>query len=530
MAILDKGETEVKANEAKKVQPQPTAAKPQPKTAQKRVIPISEIMEPWTATSTLEGVGKEYLETVKTTLAEKLPGACSMMINTDSIVCCVFMDANRTVGIPVLFAETNHSVEDIPPVEYMPEIMKRFRAMSTGTLLQSIVIAEEDYGRASKLANHIAMQIGVATNEDQLTLDNFRATNYVCTTELGKVRNFIDAYSPHAIPARADVGLLLSAVVKKDPRLLVPGENEWKEIPLMAITAYTTFIQNVNNNQFGNYSANVVREKDIVPCVNISDIVVNRAYKEFISIAIPLAAHQFIRNNEWLSAYNNYSVTSQNLGNLLIDKDSGKPTMVTNQSERDAILQQYMQMPPFLAIDIADGRARISGLDSYGNSNKLNEVVNDLQRFLGTRLNIGGDPIADRIKTYDGYIKNKEGQLVDSRCIDYLYLCQSNVSLDIAGKFLFQTRDPLKKVKEITQIHPEHKTLYSTTKVALHSAFVSTIGAHFESTLKIRFDNVSPDFGNGFLNGVAPGANNFNNFNMGGYNRQMSPFASNFYM
>ena len=497
-----------------------------------RARPISDLMEPWTTTSTLEGAGKEYLQKVKENLAEKLPGSVSLMVNTESIVCCIFMDKDKTVGVPVLFAETNRSIEDIPPVEHMPAIIKRFKAAiaSEATLLQSIVIAEEDYSRSSNMANHIAMQIGVNVSHEVLTVENFRSSNFVCTTDVSKVKKFIDDYSPHAIPARCDIGLLLSAVVKKDPRLLAPGENEWREIPLMAISAYTSFSKNINNNQFGNYNSSFSNEKDIIPCVNISDIVVNRAYKEFISIAIPLAAHQFIRTNGWLSAYNNYSITSQNLGNLLIDKESGKPAFTATQADRDDIIQRFIQMPPYMAVDIADGRARISGLDNYGNTEKLYEVIADMQRFLNVeQLGVSQNPIIDKIKTYEGYVKNKEGQLVDSRCIDYLYLCQSNVSLDIAGRFLFQPRDPLKRSKDVAQIHPEHKTLYSTTKVALHSAFVSTIGAQLEHALKIRFDNAAPDFGNGFLNAVSQGANNFNNFNMG-YTRQSSPFNANIYM
>ena len=492
------------------------AVREQPRHTNVNVPSISTIMSNYSNNNTLEeGKGKEYLDRVVAKLRETMGGVEVISINTNAIACRIILDAKKTMGVALLFAET-YSSTDVPPTEHLAEIMTRFRRTEDAKILQTIVVAEEDYVKAHNMANHILSQISTNINAETLNIASFKSDNFTCTSDISKVRKFISDYSPHGVPARVDVGVLLSALVEKEGPVRF-GENRYDEVPILAVGGYTSYTLNSNLYQFGNVNMNRAQQATNKACVNITEIVANRAFREFISIAIPIATHQFIKNNGWLNAYNTYAPHVPNLGNLVMDQETRKLSVCTNQTERDNFVMEHIQCPPYVAIDISDGRARISGLDHYAQDKSAYVLKQDIESFIGA-IELAHEPIVDKVKVYDGYVKNKDGLIVDSRNIDYLYLCCNNVDLETASKFMIQPPDPATRVAQIKGVHPDMRPLYSTTKVVLHGEFISKLGGPLESSVRIKFDNVNPGmFGtSNFLSGIGQDVNNYNNFTMGG--------------
>ena len=485
-------------------------------TQTKTEVPsISSIMSNYSNNNTLEeGKGKEYLDTVLTKLKELMGEFVVIPINTNSIACRIIADPTKSVGVALLFAET-YSNSDVPPTEHLSEVMSRLRRVSDVAILQTIVIAEEDYVKAHNMANHIESQIDTNMNDAKLNIVSFKRDSFVCTADINRVRKFISDYSPHGVPARVDVGILLSALVEKEGPVRF-GESKYDEVPILAIGGYTSYTLNNNLYQFGAAGMNRAQATNIA-CVNITEIVANRAYREFISIAVPIATHHLIKNNGWLNAYNTYAPHVPNLGNLVMDQETRKLSVCTNQTERDNFVMEHIQCPPYIAIDISDGRARISGIDHYAQEKSAYRLKADIETFLGVNMKLNHDPVVSKTKNFDGYVKNKDGIIVDSRNIDYLYLCCNNVDLETASKFMVETSDPSVKVTQIKGVHPDMRPLYSTTKVVLHGEFISKLGSHLENAVRIKFDSVNHGmFGtSSFLNGIGPDVNNYNNYSMG---------------
>jgi hypothetical protein len=337
------------------------------------------------------------------------------------------------------------------------------------------------------------------------------------TTNINAVRAYVDSRCPHGVPVRDDIGLLVYAMKNKPVRQVnfQNGIPDQDYTPILAVTGYTEFLT-TTGAQFG---TSMVK---FAPIITITSVVSDLVSRKLAAAAITIAAETFIRQSRWLAPYSVFSKEAANLGSLIMD-ESGKPCFCENIEQRNKVLSDYV-LPPFLAIDITEGRARISGLDKLVYSPA--DFMNDVGQFLGVTIpQQMGNPIIKVWRDYIGEVKldSKSG---DSRSVDYLNLATRIKDINKINKFLYHPEDPKERNRQITEtIGLESKVLFTNYHLVLDSVFVNYISEHLAKKMTIVFDTINMGMASNITTLLASNANAYGGFipMSGGFGNSWNP-------
>ena len=450
-------------------------------------IPLFSLMGSFTPPSQLTQAAVQFLDTIKKKLAEYNNVFRFESCSTDRYEARVVSmgTASAPLGIAIIFAETYHSLDSLPPSELTPEIAERYKKQFSGKLLTSLVCIPADYDRADKWAAALnaALNVNEMERSRPMTVASIAGMQFYCTTNQQHVNSYINARSPHGVAPRADIGFLLLAYNPQSGKRQDPNDLS-AYLPIMAVTGYTEFVQ--LPTQFGNVSAN----PQFVPFITISNIVSDMPSKSMIGMAIPIAVDAFITKAQWLRPYSMYNVNDPNIGSLIETKDTNQPYRVIDIGGRDEMIRNCL-VPPQLAIDLTEGRARIPGLDRF--RYKETAAITDIGNFFGLDLSKSANKaVIDAVQEYCGVV-TVDGKLVDSRCIDYLSLAVHIKDPSRIARFKGRRNDPHERAAQIREIFGDDalQLCYTSTKLVFDAGFVKFMAAQLQASLTIKYDTIA---------------------------------------
>lgn len=387
----------------------------------------------------------------------------------------LFMTEDEQYGFVLGMAETYQPIEGIPVTEKLTQIINTELAeiLPKGIhLIQSVVVCRYDYPQIDAMANHIARCLMVTSQKAAFEMNIATLGNEQFTVSLdqGAVSAFVRQYAPQATVARDDVGVLVSVSRRTGRMNTFTNKEEYENTPILALTAYTKIL--VNNNQF-------------IPVATISDIVASIPHRGLIAVAMAVAADALISRQAYLRPYTKFSKDSMNLGNLIPGAD-GHMWAAADMNQTNEFIAKYMT-PPFLAIDVTEGRARIPGIDAMLANNGA-VMAREISAFLG--VDVTGIPaVINQTMEYTGITKTVDG-LVDSRKIDYLYLASKGVKdIGAISSFLYPVQDPRSRIQQVTEHQTDTVPLYTTWTCVLNAPFVVAIGTCIAQGARLTYDS-----------------------------------------
>jgi len=460
----------------------------------------------------LSNEGKLYSETILERLVKAVPAAKVERIASPSYECHVFHAGK--VAVALLFAESYNSIDARPPACMAKEIRQKFAlAVSDAEITQVIVVTKEMYPRVDR-AGAAIINLFRSLTEPRLvnmTAKQYGGTEYAVTSDMQKVRSFIDVHSPHAVPARDDVGFLVYAKVRKAGVTTTFDQRaQYDLIPLIAVTGYTKFYLTANasiapgNVQFGTTKYS--------PMTVITDIVADLLTAPTLAIGLSIAMDAFIMQYGWLNQFNDYSENGYNIGRLILDPETKKPWIARNQQQRDEFMRNYLNSTmPFLALDIQEGRFRNPMIDRLINDPAT--IINALSTFSGQQL-AAVDPAIARYPQFDGQVTLGSTQTIDTRCIDYLRMAKDIPNVEELGGFLQQPTDMSSGIAQVQKWYPNTtQSLYLTMRLVLRPDFVNTVANAIRNVVRIEYDFNNQQASYNISSLLTSGANNYQGFN-----------------
>jgi hypothetical protein len=184
---------------------------------------------------------------------------------------------------------------------------------------------------------------------------------------------------------------------------------------------------------------------------------------------ITLAADYFMRRQGWISQFTRFDADI-NIGNLIPDTD-GKPFRVENYPVLHEFIQQRLEVPGILAIDIADGSPRVAGLELIC----ANAVHTEVANFLGVATEKINAPISSEVHLqFSGVFKNGE----DTRNVTYLSLfAQNPANARAYTPLLVRNSDPTFTLKHLGELFSGNQItpIYTNARTLLNSQFLNMI-------------------------------------------------------
>jgi hypothetical protein len=424
--------------------------------------------------NSLSTEGKDYLAKLTDLLA--VWGIKTKASTVSGLEVRVLTTEDEQFGFILGMAETYQPFEGLPVTEKLAQVVQ-FELASVFPKgmhkIQSVVVAKADYPLVEQMSAHIVRCLKVVSEPNAYGIDvnTLSAEDLTISLDQQAVNAFIGQYAPQATLARNDIGCLVSLRRRTNRFNVLTNREEIETTPIMAFSAYSKFF--VNNNTF-------------LAVPTISDIVATVPSKALVAMAYPIAADALISRLAWQRPYATFAKDKPNLGNMLPGND-GKMWAYSNAAEMQEFINKYIA-PPFLAIEITEGRARIPGIDAILCNNGI-PAAKDISNFLG--VDVSAIPmVINTTVEYTGTVKTSEG-LVDSRKIDYLYLAAKGVKdMGAISTMLFPTNDPRARLQQIG----EHITaaditpLYTTYTCFLNAAFVVQVGSIIGASARLQYD------------------------------------------
>jgi hypothetical protein len=479
-------------------------------TGSARAMTLSSILQTMKSSSKLDGAAMAYVEQITKVLTDGNEHISSVPVSTSKVEARAFILDSTKQAIVLIFAKSHQALDMTPSALRAIEVAEALKANHTGvTIVQTIVVTEEDYALAGNMAAYISNAFKTLGGSDaaNITVDALKDLKISIVTNIDAVRAYIRQISPHAVPARDDIGILLC--IDEPKKNTLNGYTEVEQIPFMAITGYTR-IMNPQDAATG---------MKFVPIPTITDIVSAIPNPSLLAMALPLAADAFICKSLWCRPYSTFRAGQPNLGNLMMDPSTKKPCFTDSAESFHAFIRNYM-VNPFLAIDITEGRARPLGIDHL--INNAEAIMSNIKSFLTTKNPVVGqtmtfEPAGQQVwimqfANFTGTYMEK-GQVKDTRCVDYLELAAKVTDHKRIDHLLLQPSQPQVKIENIRGIYPEAtKSLYVTTTIVLNAPIVAGMASALTSIIKLNYD--MPQNGNyniASLLGQTP-ANNFDGF------------------
>lgn len=414
--------------------------------------------------SQLDQAGKTYLSELVDYLKKK-PGVDVRTVNSSHVEARYVVDRNTKSLVLLLFADTYVGPSNMAPSILSASIIDTIHADDKETLsydaLQTITVTREDYALSNNMGAFILNLFeSFGGRASQMTVQSLRGHKIHVITNIEEVRQFVRSVSPHAVPARDDIGFLFCI----DRRNNNPFNIQTPDLDkVFAVTGYTRFL-----------SPEAAGCDKFLPVVTITDIVSKVANTSLLGLILPIAVDMFIRGNLWTTPYRTFAKGRPNLGNLMLDPATKTPKFTESELDLNVVLNSWM-VQPYFAIDIADGRARMPGIDALTSETGIVDVYETIQRFYGFSQPPNEPALTDKnlsvfkLINYTGtYIDS--GTTKDTRCVDYLNVIDKIKDYNKVKHLLQQPYDRDKQLEYIREFCPENtRTLYEVATVVLTS-------------------------------------------------------------
>ena len=435
--------------------------------------------------SHLDVAGQEYLDAVKASLDKGGMGCTFHRVTGSNYEACVIEKSN--IGIALVFADSYQNTNDLPVAAVRMDISQKLQLINAAVKIdQVIVVTKADYARAEKMATFVKNEINCQLNPSfaDVTVDSFRGEQFVASMDIGAVRQYIDQRSPHATPARGDVGIILYAQKQKQqPQGF--GRPEIEKHGLFAVTGYTTFYMAPNINMVGMTPS--FGSVKYLPMFVITDIVADLKSPAIVAAAISLAIEGFILKQGWVNQFSSFAKNSPNVGRLIKD-DQGNPWFAKDLAQRNEFFASYLTtMQPMLAIDVQEGRAHIGCLSDMV-FNPANFTA-QMGKFAKANVTCGKNPFVSCYRSFDGVVTKPNQEVVDSRAIDFLSLAVDIANTNELAGFLQMPQDARLTLANIKKHYPTTtEALYVTYRAIIEPAFFNEVAGHLRGAMNMTYE------------------------------------------
>ena len=491
-------------------------------SGQNNVPPIAKLIRSFKTTTAISDGGREYTNKLKEIISSvdknieikeltTPPGTIAVMKGQQCII--------------MMFAEVLTTGEDTPISSYSKSARATVWALFGNHIkIQNVVIVTpEDYSKVDIMANYLINSFIALLDSEVGKINASMFNEYTIHTSGSSEQydKFIKMYSPHGVPARADMKLIIYGTKNGS---ISQNKGFWNEsdqdrIDIAAVGAYVTFV--AVDGMYRQY----------IPEIHISEIVSNIPIKTLIPFILGMATSVFMDTNYWKALFHDLGPNQPNIGNLIKQQD-GSIFRATNYSEVEWLFSTCIKQP-LMVLDIPEGRARVIGIEQYSLPwvPSENTAISSANAFFdtathGNTIDTNQAPYIPTYYQFDGYIR-KGGEVKDSRWIDYLNLMIHHSSTPTKCEmFLQHCILPIDHVKRIKEFGEDMTLLYLTTYSILDFKFIREIQKVINLNMHININNVQAGYistnnflnaSQGYMGGAVIGSN------VGGY---QNPFAA----
>lgn len=337
-----------------------------------------------------------------------------------------------------------------------------------------------DMNRHVELASNIIKGFNVTTDPTvrDATISSLLGTEFEISWSLNEARAFERSISSHGVAARMDVGMVLKVKLRNTMNIGLPKELETEYRTIGVIGGFTE-LRGPERVALPNGSY----EERFRPVFNITTLMSTIPLPGVAAILIAAFSRAIYQQNRYSSQWYDLSADRPYPGLLIPDPDKPtQPFKLSNREELAQFIKTYFT-DVVLALHIQDGRDSIPGvrrLFSSDASEKADLLAN-LARFFETQIDLPSAPSAAAVfeTRYEGAYGNQNGELHDSRDIDYLYLAAAKgmaaMTDDVKHVLVSGTTNPQDRAKLVKYATVSFNPLWLTTAAMFNPDFLTWV-------------------------------------------------------
>lgn len=357
------------------------------------------------------------------------------------------------------------------------------------------IVTPEDYGRVKQNANHIDKSLWAWDKNNVVNFsvfDNSRTggskVTYRVRPDINLTKKFFNDVSPHAVPARMDMGFLCQMIANDGDK-----NNTYD---FAAVGAYVEFVPQVDNRWHGwNGPAAPRQATQFIPIVHISDVAISTYHIDLMAIIQTMTANYLL--TAWPQRYR-MADTKVNITNLTVNDDG---TMYVGEKNEIDMYISRMFTPPLLAIDVVEGRASIPGMSHY--ITHPGDQTQRLFNFVGAQVDPSVSIVSQHHLEFGGYVSTGNGTLMDTRECDFLNTAaRTNLDPAQADLLRYPTTDPWARAKVINDIYLDFRNLWIVNTAYIAARPLLDLRNFVMSKINLNEQGIQNHFGHRTLSGL----------------------------
>ena len=364
-----------------------------------------------------------------------------------------------------------------------------------GVLVEPIVVHQTDYPYVGNMVDAIRSALEYSINENVL-FDYVKNGKYRITTNLHSVQAELRKMSPHGIPARVDFGLVLEILdttnVDTSRRNFVMTDRDAEYKTVAVVGGYTDIVKVSGSRRM---------EDRFQPLIHITDIQSPIRTARLLPLLLVLAGDAFYTNNMWMSPFMSFTDKNPNLGTLVNDPHTGQPEFLQNSEQLRNFVAEMCD-DPLIVLDIQPGRFSLPGMYLLADEQFQRLLIADIANFFNSNQLTDDYILTERpVEVVTGFVESN-GQLIDSRYIDYFTMIQSTSDRGILDQFLMYADRPDLRMDAIRLAgYRQCEPVYTTFMSIINAEGWAALASQIVGTMDIQLDyyEVPTSFSGGML-------------------------------
>lgn len=435
--------------------------------------------------STLSANGKKFIDDLREYFKNDPAGLVLHSISNDRIAGAAILSKDNNYAIVIGLGESYSITDKNPPTYALTDLTIQLTQKYPGIkVLQGILLFPEDYDRLQRTAAAIKTSLQISVNHDWgrsfnhttfARTESSHGSEMFITSDMTRINAFIDKFSPHAVPARADFGFGVIIRDKTSKRKNLMHQDSSGEIAI-AVTAYMDFVP-IGKDQAG-------YPTQFEGLIKISNIVSAVAHKNLYALLYPIIVAQFIENRGWHKPYRKDWDTI-NIGNLVPNTEGGHYQITSEKEWFDFMAAAIPQEKIAIAFEIDDSRFRIAGSDMLtSNPNLLVQAITDFyglteqgltEIMSALKISAIPQPFLFDYAEVIGQVNN-DGKPQDSREWDYLKMAKMFPDPQRIQQFFYRSAsDPFSRNSLLENTGCEVKPTGTCTSVVINPNFANWV-------------------------------------------------------
>jgi hypothetical protein len=350
------------------------------------------------------------------------------------------------------------------------------------TLLDARVIVSNypaEMDRSFQMGSTIVRTFAAASMPElkNITVRNLQSTQFEVDWNPAEAAALESSWSPHGVRPRMAISMTVKAKIRQSWGR--PGEDYEAEYrPLGVIGGYMEIRE--HEPVYDNYGG--VKEL-YRPVFNITVCNALIAHPAVACFMLAAVAPTITNKLFWIRQWNQLSDGHPNPGNLEPDPDRpGLPIHLNTQEELRYFVEAKFATP-VIAFQFQDGKDGIPGLWKMGSTRPEDkqQFLSQVAAFFGTEASeLSRFPLSNIIgSTYDGVYGDVNGELTDSRKVDFLSIAANNgvgsITPEMRALLLTSYGRAEDKAKVIRDQVQTFVALYTDTQVVTGFDFIKAV-------------------------------------------------------